>query len=199
MQIVIEFIKANKNYLIAAGFAILIFIIGFLIYDKMTTHTTTMESQTEAESLDGIHKAADRAKVPLDNDQAKTITKEIERIREEKIQPMYVTKTVVKEVEKTVDKERERNGADFSVVTDPKHPDEKVDLSKYDKDQKVELNQYNIQAYKKVIRTVEYNPSEKELGFSIQKKISKNGVYAGIGIAHDIDDNKTSVKYMVSW
>lgn len=178
---------------------LLLTMVGVYAYDKLTTHTTTIQSQTTAETVAGVNEAADRAKVKLTQEQSKVVANEIKRIREDNVKPNYVTKTVVREVEKTVEVERKRNDADFSIVTDPKNPDKKVDLSKMDGDTKVELNQYNIKAYKPVIRTVEYTPSTKEVGVSIQKKITKSGVYAGVGITHDMDDGKTAVKYMVSW
>ena len=178
---------------------LLLTIAGVYAYDKLTTHTTTIQSQTTAETVAGVNDAADRAKVKLTQEQSKVVANEIKRIREDNVKPNYVTKTVVREVEKTVEVERKRNDADFSMVTDPNNPDKKVDLSKMDGDTKVELNQYNIKAYKPVIRTVEYTPSTKEVGISVQKKITKSGVYAGAGVTHDMDDGKTAVKYMVSW
>ena len=90
---------------------------------------------------------------------------------------------------------RDDNKADFAVVTDHNHPDEEVKLDELDENAKVELNQYNIQAYKPVIRQIEAGKEAGGDGFmvggSVSRKITKDGQYLGIGadyIRHDGED-----------
>lgn len=53
---------------------------------------------------------------------------------------------------------RKEAKADFAIITDKNNPDKQVQLEELKKDQPVELNQYNVQAYKPVIRTLTISP-----------------------------------------
>ncbi|WP_296734348.1 hypothetical protein [Anaerovibrio sp.] len=77
-------------------------------------------------------------------------------------------------------------------------------MNKLDKSDKVELNQYNIQAYKPVIRTVSIKPDindkgVKQVNFSISKKITKDGQYLGVGVGYDIKDKRALLNISYSW
>ena len=66
-------------------------------------------------------------------------------------------------------------------------------------DTQVTLNQYNVQAYKKHINTIEYQPTEKVVGYTHQWKVSKSGRYMGVGADYDIDDKRIMMKVTYSW
>ena len=98
-------------------------------------------------------------------------------------------------IRQDVEQAREDSKADFAVVTDPNHPEQEVKLDELDKDAKVELNQYNVQAYKPVIRQIEAGKVAGGDGFmvggSVSRKITKDGQYLGVGadyIRHDGED-----------
>jgi hypothetical protein len=68
----------------------------------------------------------------------------------------------------------------------------------------VELNQYNVQAYKKILHTIEVvpdiqNKSVDEVGYTVSRKISNDGKYIGVGASYNIDDHKTMVKLSYTW
>ena len=67
-------------------------------------------------------------------------------------------------------------------------------LDEFPADTQVTLNQYNVQAYKKHINTIEYQPTEKVVGYTHQWKVSKSGHYMGVGADYDIDDKKVMMK-----
>ena len=202
-----NYIKEHKESLIIKGFigililtliAILI-MVGTMIYNKYTAKPVTYESQQEAETVEGVKKAADNARVGISNSQAKEVVREIKYITETQKEPVYIVQTTAKDADKVIKEESKKNKADFSIVTDPNNPEYSFDLSKLNKDDKIQLNQYNIKAYKPVIRTISYAPSEKIVTFSIQKKVTNSGVYLGVGVGRDIDDKKTFVFVNGSW
>ena len=202
-----NYIKEHKESLMIKGFiglliltliAILI-MVGTMIYNKYTAKPVTYESQQEAETVEGVKKAADNARVGISNSQAKEVVREIKYITETQKEPVYIVQTTAKDADKVIKEESKKNKADFSIVTDPNNPEYSFDLSKLNKDDKIQLNQYNIKAYKPVIRTISYAPSEKIVTFSIQKKVTNSGVYLGVGVGRDIDDKKTFVFVNGSW
>lgn len=62
------------------------------------------------------------------------------------------------------------------------------------------LNQYNIHAYKKILRQIDYalrslqDLSPREIGFAVSRKISKDGKYIGIAVDYNFDADKTTAK-----
>lgn len=103
------------------------------------------------------------------------------------------------------EQERQASGADFAIVTNPKNPDQKVDLTKYQETDPVVLNQYNVQAHKKILHTTSYAPkdiqdwSPKEVGYSVAKKITNDGQYIGVGVDYNVEDKKGIVKLEYTW
>lgn len=164
----------------------------------------TGTSQNKAETVQGVHQASQDAKVHLDTSQAKEIVTQIREIRTTEKEPVYIVQTTGKDVKTESEKAVADNKADFAIVTDPNRPDEEVKLDGFDKDAKVELNQYNIQAYKPVIRQIEVGKGENGhnmVGFTVNKKISKDGQYLGIGVEHvwKGSENINMVKVVYSW
>lgn len=163
---------------------------------------TTM-SQEEAETPKGVETASQNAGVPVSPTQAKEVAREIQVIRETEQVPVYIVQSTGATVEKDSEKAVKDNHADFAILADPNDKDKEVDISSIPEDTKVELSQYNIQAYKPVIRQVEVGKSpdgDNIVGFTVSKKVSKDGQYLGVGVDHVFgNDNKTYIKVVYSW
>ena len=184
------------KYTVIAVAIILLVLLGFYFFDKhKPPEKETGMSQVQAETEAGINTAAHNAQVPLSATQAKEVVTQIREIHTTEQVPVYVVQSTGSAVSQDVEQAREDNKADFAVVTDPNHPDEEVKLDELDKDVRVELNQYNVQAYKPVIRQVEVGKVAGGDGFmiggSVSRKVTKDGQYMGIGadyIRHDGED-----------
>ncbi len=194
------FIKLNHDkivkYAAVAATIILSVLLGFYFFDKhKPPEKETGMSQSQAESESGINTAAHNAQVPLSATQAKEVVTQIREIHTTEQVPVYVVQSTGATVSQDVEQARENNKADFAVVTDLNHPEQEVKLDELDKDVRVELNQYNVQAYKPVIRQIEAGKVAGGDGFmvggSVSRKITKDGQYLGVGadyIRHDSED-----------
>lgn len=173
------------------------------VYHYWHDKSVTTMSQEEAETPKGVETASQNAGVPISPTQAKEVAREIQVIRETEQVPVYVVQSTGATVEKDSEKAVKDNHADFAILTDPSDKDKEVDISSIPEDTKVELNQYNVQAYKPVIRQVEVGKSpdgDNIVGFTISKKVSKEGKYLGVGVDHVFgNDNKTYIKVVYSW
>ena len=176
---------------------------GNKLYHYWHDKPVTTMSQEEAETPKGVETASQNAGVPVSPTQAKEVAREIQVIRETEQVPVYVVQSTGATVEKDSEKAVKDNHADFAILTDPSDKDKEVDISSIPEDTKVELNQYNVQAYKPVIRQVEVGKSpdgDSIVGFTISKKVSKDGQYLGVGVDHVFgNDNKTYIKVVYSW
>ena len=123
----------------------------------------------------------------------------IREIRVTEKEPVYIIQTTGDKAQEASEKASKQEKADFSIVTDKGHPDEVVELDKLDENETVNLNQYNIQAYKKQLNTIEYQPWEKTIGYTHSWKVSKSGKYLGVGADYDIDDKRVLAKVTYSW
>ena len=197
-----------KNKLFWLGIfvlTILLFAGGYIIY-RAYNQPVEVQSipQTIAETPQGVKIAADKAGYSLDTGQAKQVATAIREVRIENKEPLYVVNTSGKDAAKASEQARKDNKADFAIVADKSNPDKAVDLNKIDNAAKVELQQYNIQAYKPVIRTVSVTPDIKEkairqVNFTISKKVTKDGQYLGIGVGYDLKDNRALINLSYSW
>jgi hypothetical protein len=190
----------KEPWFYATVFLLTVIIIGgFFLYKHLTKPSEVQgTSQAIAETQQGVKITADKAGYSLDNGQAKQVATTIREIRETQKEPVYIVQTTGKEVVKDSEQARKDNKADFSIVTDKNNPDKVVDLKGIESDKKVQLNQYNIQAYKKVIRTIEYS-SNKQATFTISRKITDDGQYIGIGAGYDFDNKRVIAKVSYSW
>ena len=159
---------------------------------------TTMPQQ-QAETPVGVQQASENAHVKLDYGQATQVSEIIKEIRVTEKEPVYVIQTTGSEAKEISENVVKQEKADFAIVTDKDNPEKAVELDKLDKDTIVNLNQYNIKAYKNHINTIEYYPSEKTVGYTHQWKISKSGKYMGVGIDYDTDDERVMAKVTYSW
>ena len=200
-----SWVEAHKKLIayIAAG-AVLI-CAAFLIYRHFhQPEPVTTESQTQAENPAGVEQAADRAHVPISNDQAQQAASQIKYIYSHDVQPIYTITTTGIKAQEAAETAQNNVGADFSIITDKSNPTATTDLKTLPASSTVELNQYNVQAYKKILHTIEVvpdiqNKSVGEVGYTVSRKISSDGKYIGIGATYNIDDHKTMVKLSYTW
>jgi predicted dinucleotide-binding enzyme len=166
----------------------------------------TGESQAQAETSAGIDLAAHNALVKMYQDQLAEAAKQIALLKNQK--PDMVIQTVPYQVINTVTREVERCGADFAIVTDPKQPDKAVDFKKVEQlpaNTPVELNQYNVYAYKKVIRGVNIYPKidgsvgVSEVTVDVSRKVTNDGKYIGVVGGYDFNDKKIKAGLRISY
>lgn len=192
----------NKNKYLNVALALMIivfFINGYLLYRAINKPVEVQgTSQTIAETPQGVKITADKAGYNLDNGQAKEVATVIREIRTENKEPLYVVQTTGKEVAKESEQARKDNKADFAIVTDKNNTDKVVNMNDIEKDSRVELNQYNIHCYKKVIRTIDVT-SNKQATFTISRKITNDGQYLGIGAGYDWENHRVIAKLSYSW
>ncbi len=195
----------NKNIfegvfkILVIGFVLLCIAIALTNTLKQAPEPITPMTQQQAETSTGVEKAADNARLKLDSGQNKQVSETIREIRVTEKEPVYIIQTTGDKAQEASEKASKQEKADFSIVTDKDHPDEAVELDKLDKNTTVNLNQYNVQAYKKHINTIEYYPAEKTVGYTHQWKISKSGKYMGAGVDYDTDDQRIMAKVTYSW
>ena len=181
---------------------ILIVLLVFFVVKAWEAHTTkpvTTIPQQQVETPAGVEKAASNAHIKLDSGQTKQVSETIREIRVTEKEPVYIVQTTGDKAQDASEKASKQEKADFSIVTDKDHPDEAVELDKLDENETVNLNQYNIQAYKKQLNTIEYQPWEKTIGYTHSWKVSKSGKYLGVGADYDIDDKRVLAKVTYSW
>ena len=169
-----------------------------MIHREQPKVETTMPQQ-QAETSIGVQQASENAHVKLDYGQATQVSEIIKEIRVTEKEPVYVIQTTGNEAKDISENVVKQEKADFAIVTDKDNFEKTVELDKLDKNTTVNLNQYNIKAYKNHINTIEYYPSEKTVGYTHQWKISKSGRYMGVGLDYDTDDNRVMAKVTYSW
>ncbi len=197
-------IITHKKLCIYAVAAIVVLALGFLVWHF--THppqTVTTESQVQAETPAGVTLAADNAHVGLSADQSQQTADKIKYIYSHDVQPVYTITTTGDKAQTCSQNAQEAAGADFSIVTDKYNPTKPTSLKTLPASSTVELNQYNVQAYKKVLHTVDVGTSDAksvgEVGYTVSKKISKDGKYIGVGASYNFDNEKAMVKLSYTW
>ena len=199
-----------KEHIVTIGLILAVLLLAYNNYlQKQAISKVTFSSQEQAETAAGVHQAAADADVKLDAGQEKEISTVIKEIRTTEQVPVYVVQTTGANLNNAAETARERAEADFSIVTrdttstdttDKILPSEASQTAEAITDNTpVTLNQYNIQAYKKHINTIEYQPWEKAIGYTHQWKVSKSGRYIGVGADYDIDDKRVYAKVAYSW
>lgn len=192
----------NRGLFIVMSFLILLTVVFAFAnagLNRYTTKPATTMPQQQVETPAGVENAASNAHVKLDSGQTKQVSETIREIRVTEKEPVYIIQTTGDKAQEASEKASKQEKADFSIVTDKDHPGEAVELDKLDKNTTVNLNQYNVQAYKKHINTIEYYPAEKTVGYTHQWKISKSGKYMGVGVDYDTDDQRIMAKVTYSW
>lgn len=190
-----------KTAQIVTAVILITLLVCFLVkaWEAHITKPVTTMPQQQAETPAGIEKAASNAHIKLDSGQTKQVSETIREIRVTEKEPVYIVQTTGDKAQEVSEKASKQEKADFSIVTDKDHSDEAVELDKLDENETVNLNQYNIQAYKKQLNTIEYQPWEKTIGYTHSWKVSKSGKYLGVGADYDIDDKRVLAKVTYSW
>lgn len=190
-----------KTAQIVTAVILITLLVCFLVkaWEAHITKPVTTMPQQQAETPAGIEKAASNAHIKLDSGQTKQVSETIREIRVTEKEPVYIIQTTGDKAQEVSEKASKQEKADFSIVTDKDHSDEAVELDKLDENETVNLNQYNIQAYKKQLNTIEYQPWEKTIGYTHSWKVSKSGKYLGVGADYDIDDKRVLAKVTYSW
>jgi hypothetical protein len=199
-----------KTKLIIAAIAIIVSGIGdyFLWQHFHQPQPVTGESQVQAETPQGIDLAAHNNLIKMMQDQLDSAAQQIAELKNKL--PDTIIQTEPYEVTKIVTQEVEKRGADFGIVTDPKNPDKPVDLKEVAKlpaDTLVTLNQYNVFAYKKVIRGIDIYPrftggtptGVNEVTYDVSRKITNAGKYLGVVVGYDFDDKKAKIGLRITY
>ena len=199
-----EILLNIKNWL--AGHKLEVFVVleliltAFALYHLLKPpETITVMPQEQAEITQGVKQASENAQVKIDNAQAQEVASTIREIRVVEKAPEYTVQTTGDKAKEASEKAQEAAGADFAIVTNKDTTQEVKQLDELPADTQVTLNQYNVQAYKKHINTIEYQPTEKVVGYTHQWKVSKSGRYMGVGADYDIDEQKVMMKITYSW
>ena len=198
------FLQTHESTITIIVVAIAVLIIAAVCMScKHEPQTVTTETQQEVQTESGIEQAADAADVPLERSQAQSAANQIRYIIKHDTQPVYTITTDGESWQSQSNAARERSGADFAIVT-PK--DSTTDVHTLKQNDVVELNQYNIKAYPKVIRTVSASPDIDSGGrgistaeMSVSRQIGKTGKYIGAGAEYNVDNHKTYIKIKYSW
>jgi len=202
------FSLTKRQALILLGVLIL-FVAGWFTWQHFhQPQPVTAESQQQAETAAGVELAAKNVHINMLQSQLDEAAQQIAELKNKP--PDTIIKTVPVEVIKTVEVERQKSGADFAIVADPKQPDKQVNLKEIAKlpaDTSVTLNQYNVFAYKKVIRGVNVYPDLSkavqgkfkldEVTADVSRRITKDGKYIGIVAGYDFNHNhaKAGIRY----
>ncbi len=198
-------VLAHRRIIGGVAFGILLVVVAVLLFRgcKTDPQKVTVEPQAQAQTEAGVEKAADNAQIPVSREQAQDAAQEIRHIYEHDTKPEYTIITTGGDVEKQAQAAQERAGADFSIVAS--QDGSKADVASINKDKPVELNQYNVQAYKKVLHTVEVSPDIEggrgvaEIGYTVSRKVSRDGKYLGVGASYNFDNDKAYVKMTYTW
>jgi hypothetical protein len=195
---------------ILLGVVLLVVVAGYFAYQHFNQpEPVTTLSQEQAETPAGVQQAADNAHINMLQSQLDEAAREITQLKNKP--PEKVVVTEVKEVIKVVEKEVEKSGADFGIITDPANPDKPVNLNEIaalPEGTTVNLNQYNVYAYRKVIRGISVmpdwsesikkgSPRIQEVSYDVSRRITKDGKYIGGVVGYDFkhDEAKAGIRY----
>ena len=204
----IDWLKAHKTTCLYVVGIILVAVLAVALWQYMhRPEPVTTETQVQAQTVQGVDRAANNAHIGLAPDQSQQTADRIKYIYSHDVQPVYTIATTGANAEKQAQAAQKAAGADFSIITNKSAPNEKTDLKTLPAGSTVELNQYNVQAYKKVLHTVEVSPDIDyngikgvgEVGYTVSRKVSDSGQYVGVGASYNVENHKTMLKVSYTW
>ncbi|WP_432748241.1 hypothetical protein [Pectinatus frisingensis] len=194
----INFIKEHKKIILIALILIIVSIGAYLIYGHFhPAKTVTTETQTQAETPAGVENAATNADVSISSDQAKEAASQIKEIAESDEAPSYTISTTAGQAQIAEKEAQESSGADFSIVTDKDSTTTTTDTTKLASSTPVELNQYNVQAYKKALQTL--TATNQTVTYTVSEKVSKSGHYIGVTTGYNYKDHDCVAGLSYTW
>ncbi|MDF2634154.1 MAG: hypothetical protein K0R78_1028 [Pelosinus sp.] len=190
-----------KRYVVVMIVVALLGGVGYYYWQQYTKKSVIYESQKQSETASGVALAAKEAHIYMLQSQLEEAAGQIAALKNKP--PDTIIKTVPVEVLKVIEVERKKRDADFAIVTNPNEPDKKLDSKEIEKlspDTQITLNQYNVYAYKKIVRgvtiypdwskTIHGNLKLQEISADISKKMSKDGKYIGVALGYNVEDSK---------
>ena len=173
---------------------------GFLV-GKSQAPPIIMMAQKDAATTAGAQAGLNAAGIPAGPAQAKEVAQGIATAA--KKPPEYITTTTAKNLPVAVETERKNNNADVALLTDPANPEQTFSSGALGAVTPIQLNQYNIHAYKPILRELSYAPksdgSPRDIRFSVSKKITKGGKYLGVGVGHWFPSHTTYGAVTYGW
>ena len=203
-----DWAKAHKTIVLYAVGIVLVAVLAVVAWRYVhRPEPVTTETQVQAQTVQGVDRAASNAHITLTPDQSQQTADRIKYIYTHDVQPVYTITTTGANTEKQAQAAQKAAGADFSIITNKSAPNEKTDLKTLPAGSTVELNQYNVQAYKKVLHTVEVSPDIDytgimgvgEVGYTVSRKVSDSGQYVGVGASYNVENHKTMLKVSYTW
>jgi hypothetical protein len=208
LKLAADWAKAHKTIILYAVGIILVAVLAVVAWRYVhRPEPVTTETQVQAQTVQGVDRAANNAHITLTPDQSQQTADRIKYIYTHDVQPVYTITTTGANAEKQAQAAQKAAGADFSIVTNKSAPDTKTDLKTLPASSTVELNQYNVQAYKKVLHTVEVSPDIDctgikgvgEVGYTVSRKVSDSGQYVGVGASYNVENHKAMLKVSYTW
>lgn len=191
------FLIAYRKPLLYVALAFMIVIAGYFAWQYFhPPNPVTYESQQQAETPAGVDQAAQAAHITMLRSQLQEAADQIAKLQNKP--PDVIYQTTVQQVPAQVAANVNTAGADFAIVTDPAHPGQAVDLTTLKPDNPVTLNEYNVYAYKKIIRGINVYANRSlngvgEISVDVSRRITKSGKYIGAAAAYDLDNKQAKI------
>lgn len=160
-------LKIYARILVAVLAIALLVVIYHWAADKFRAPPVIATTQQTAQTPQGVQTAAQQAKVPVSMAQAAMIAQSVQQSAGKP--PDYSVPTSGSAWESMAEKIRKKDGADFSMVTDPKRPNEKPAPKPTEP---VNLNVYNIKAFPNHFEQIGWGPPSTIVA-SVNWKVAK--------------------------
>lgn len=177
---------------------IIVALVAYGCHKDKTQPVVVPMSQRQTETSAGVDLAAKEAHISMLQSQLSEASKQIAELKN--LPPDVIVKTKTEYVIKEVEKGVIQSGADFAILADPVNPEKPVKVDELPANADVILNQYNVHAYRSLLRQIEIAPDWAKLaqakfkidsvGYGVSKKVSKSGKYLGIKAQYNFDDKQ---------
>lgn len=178
--------------------AVVIVLIAYGCHQDKTQPVVIPMSQQQAETSAGVELAAKDAHISLLQSQLMDASRQIAELKNK--DPEMVIKTKPEYVMVEVEKGVRQSKADFAILTNPSDPDKPAKVDELPANADITLHQYNVHAYRPLLRQIEIAPDWAQIaqakfkidsvGYGVSKKVSKSGKYLGFKAQYDFDDQE---------